>query len=50
MKFLNKINKWMDSYQHYRYTCGMNKYMAFYRAGYYEIKLKEPKKYRPNFL
>ena len=39
---MNRIEKWFDSYYHYRTKVGLNQIHAFFRAFYYEIKHKEP--------
>jgi hypothetical protein len=38
--------KWLDSYGHYRTHLALSRPMAIYRAFYYEVLGKEPKKYR----
>lgn len=37
---------WLDSFYHYRVHVGCGVFYAMYRATYYELRRKEPKKWR----
>lgn len=40
---MNRREKWLDSYWHYRNHVGLNPIHSFYRATFYEIKKREPR-------
>jgi len=43
----DQFDKWLDSYRHYRTHVGVGRVGAFYRASFYEVMHREPRKYTP---
>ena len=44
---MTRTEKWQDSYRHYRVHVGLSTLGAIYRATFYEVMHREPRKYTP---